>query len=306
MPSFVDDIDRQIEELQRIKETQLNRATSLNLEAKFKSRAMQQQSSRTNENKNPVVPLDNRKVFVTTEELFPKRGKPASSGPLDYAKRFAAARNHIRDHEAKASTKPKSRGFAMDMQKTHSDIDSSAIYTEESTKIRLDNLTIPESQVSMLLKKYRSLPLSDITKAMIEDDIPGDWISVAILYEKGLRKTSQNGKPFMMLRFTDLKGFRLNAFVFDAVLEASESAEIGSVIAFLNPKIIRPSEVCFLRYFFSLFDNTHNSEMELWGSVLIKSKNGSNLANRWIWAAVLPQMQVAKNVWTCLTSKCFI
>ena len=201
------------------------------MEAKHEHRAQRDSANKLLMNKELVPRNNNRRVLSNQ-----------TSKNLDYTTRLAQARNKSIQN-AKAINEKKSTGFTIQSDPSFDSPLESVTYVESTTKLRISNQKLSKKQLDELTSDIRVLTLPRIPKEIRGEDVPGDWMTVAILYEKSAKKTSQKGSHYMMMRFTDLKGYKINVFVFDKVLESIQDEKIGAVIALLNPKILRPSEV---------------------------------------------------------------
>ncbi|KAI8904114.1 hypothetical protein EDD86DRAFT_278355 [Gorgonomyces haynaldii] len=67
-----------------------------------------------------------------------------------------------------------------------------------------------------------------------------NWVSAGVVYAKSGNKTSANSHSFVTLDITDLKGTLSKLFLYGSAFEEHWKTVVGSVIVFLNPRIIAP------------------------------------------------------------------
>ncbi|RUS21282.1 hypothetical protein BC937DRAFT_93107 [Endogone sp. FLAS-F59071] len=80
-------------------------------------------------------------------------------------------------------------------------------------------------------------PLQDSTR-------PKDWITIGVLAGKSPPRTTTNGDKYCVIKLTDLKDTTVNLFLFRDVWKAWwKKLTNGMVVAILNPKILKPTEV---------------------------------------------------------------
>lgn len=80
-------------------------------------------------------------------------------------------------------------------------------------------------------------PLQDSTR-------PKDWITIGVLAGKSPPRTTTKGDKYCVIKLTDLKDTTVNLFLFRDVWKAWwKKLMNGMVVAILNPKILKPTEV---------------------------------------------------------------
>ena len=159
----------------------------------------------------------------------------------DFTSRMVNARKVSIQQEDRAHA-PKLRGLKVSFDPLYA-VPSADVSEELLSKVRISHKRISDTQLSSLVKGCSYIPLSKIAKESKSNDIPGNWITVGTMYEKSAQKTSEKGNKYMVIGFTDLKGYKANVFLFDEALEAHSAHEIGSLMLFLNPQVLKPSEV---------------------------------------------------------------
>ncbi|KAK6096060.1 hypothetical protein MT418_003934 [Batrachochytrium dendrobatidis] len=113
---------------------------------------------------------------------------------------------------------------------------------EPISGFRIKNRLVSKDQFAERMLNRQVIPISQIRSNMTDNDIIGDWVVIGIIIFKSECKKTKDGDVFCMLRIGDLRGSSVNLFMFRDVCQSHSNEQVGSLVAILNPKIIRPSE----------------------------------------------------------------
>ncbi|KAJ3363988.1 minichromosome maintenance- protein, partial [Kappamyces sp. JEL0680] len=87
------------------------------------------------------------------------------------------------------------------------------------------------------------LEINHILDYAHDDGIAGDWITVGILYHKSRVLWLEKSRVHLVVfSLTDLRGAHFRLFLAGEAFEEKKNQEIGSVVALLNCKVLRPSQ----------------------------------------------------------------
>ncbi|XP_065673632.1 protein MCM10 homolog isoform X2 [Hydra vulgaris] len=128
----------------------------------------------------------------------------------------------------------------------------SSIITEKKNGV-IDNLcysgiVISKPKLSSAVIEQRMagkkiIKCSNIQATMKNGDIEGDWVTVGVIVHKTASKQSANGKNFSVWRLSDLgvgtENKTVGLFLFGEVYKEHWKTQVGTVIALLNPSIMK-------------------------------------------------------------------
>ncbi|KAI8927579.1 hypothetical protein BC831DRAFT_451963 [Entophlyctis helioformis] len=117
------------------------------------------------------------------------------------------------------------------------------VETESISGLRVKNRLVPETNMQARMQGRQYVPLSKLSEALVSDDVEGDWVVIGVIVHKGENKTTKSGDPFISMRVSDLRGTMLNVLMFRDVHQAHWKEKVGSIVAILNPSILKATEV---------------------------------------------------------------
>ncbi|ORX91230.1 hypothetical protein K493DRAFT_339496 [Basidiobolus meristosporus CBS 931.73] len=91
------------------------------------------------------------------------------------------------------------------------------------------------------MRGRQMIKLSSIQKSLVRDDIPGNWVTIGVIGEKRPVKTTKKGDPYYVVKISDLKT-TISLIMFGKQYEKLWAEPLGSMIAILNPKILKPTD----------------------------------------------------------------
>ncbi|KAH6570193.1 hypothetical protein BASA82_001161 [Batrachochytrium salamandrivorans] len=163
------------------------------------------------------------------------KGRAIKRQPLGSIKTAMAAPASVVDLTEDICNNP-----PMTIPSTDSDIGQ--IEIEVNTELRIKNRTVTETDLKGLMLNRQLIAIPKIRGNMSDDDIFGDWVVMGVIVFKSGNKKTTSGDPYCMMRIGDMRGATVNLFMFRDVFQAHSKERVGSLVAILNPKIIKPSE----------------------------------------------------------------
>jgi hypothetical protein len=213
---LVDDIDKEIEQLMKLKERKL---AATGRKAPLTSSHSQGLHSFESLGKKP------NNSYTQRMALAKMKSKKTDPGE-------ALITKSSRTSSSSKSAKPTVEGPVEPLTQDQ---------VEKLFKIRINELNLELVQRIFLGKRLVSL--KSILKHMQGDDIPGYWLTFGILVEMFPEKTSKKGSKYRMIRLSDLRAYKVNLFAFDDALASIQDCKAGSIFCLLEPKVLRPSQV---------------------------------------------------------------
>jgi minichromosome maintenance protein 10 len=134
--------------------------------------------------------------------------------------------------------------------------------------------TTPHATVARHLSSKTIFQLPQLLKTVISPsyeppEVEGDWITIAVICSKSEpRNVGQNtnaqktDKKYMVMQLTDLK-WEIELFLFGAGFERFWKLPVGTVIALLNPGILKPRNADSGRFSLTLADDGGDSILEI-------------------------------------------
>ena len=176
-----------------------------------------------------------------------------------FATRTKPIPNHSDDQLLRAIKKEKeaksmanvSLPYAISMKPTQSlsqqqtvEEDSQIYETETFSKMRIKNRLIDQETME---RRMDSRTLISIKKVGLDglalEHRKDDWVVLGVIASKSDNRLSSNGNHYCFFRLSDLDGHIVNVFMYKDTFEAHWKEKVGSIVAVLNPTIIKPTEV---------------------------------------------------------------
>lgn len=140
--------------------------------------------------------------------------------------------------------------------------------------LHLSRRTTPHPTVSRHLSSKSVYTIPALLKAVVSPDyeppdVEGDWVCLATICNKSdPRNVGQNtqakanGQKYMVMKLTDLK-WEIDLFLFGGGFERFWKIPVGTVIALLNPGIMKPRQVDSGRFSLTVADDCTDNVIEI-------------------------------------------
>ncbi|KAI5788409.1 hypothetical protein EDC01DRAFT_707729 [Geopyxis carbonaria] len=140
--------------------------------------------------------------------------------------------------------------------------------------LHLIKRTVPHTTVCRHLADKQIYKLPDLLKVVVSPDyeppdVEGDWITLGVICAKSdPRNVGQNtqakadGKKYMVMSITDLK-WELDLFLFGGGFDRFWKIPVGTVVAILNPNILKPRQVDSGKFSLTIADEMADNVLEI-------------------------------------------
>ncbi|KAI5815722.1 hypothetical protein BZA77DRAFT_344732 [Pyronema omphalodes] len=140
--------------------------------------------------------------------------------------------------------------------------------------LHLSRRTTPHATVTRHLSNKTVYQLPQLLKIVVSPsyeppDVEGDWVVLAIICSKsdpravGQNTTSEKtGKKYMVMQLTDLK-WEIELFLFGAGFERFWKLPVGTVIALLNPGVMKPRNNDSGKFSLTITDDSADCVLEI-------------------------------------------
>ncbi|KAG9442712.1 hypothetical protein H6P81_018566 [Aristolochia fimbriata] len=108
---------------------------------------------------------------------------------------------------------------------------------EKFSGLRIRNPLISASDLNNRLSDIRFIRIQAIGNSLLGDSISGCWATVGILTEKGVTKTSSNGKNFSIWKMSCLKESNVSVFLFGDAYTTNSKEPVGTIFALFNANV---------------------------------------------------------------------
>lgn len=86
------------------------------------------------------------------------------------------------------------------------------------------------------------------------DSFSGSWVTVGVLTEKGIQKTSSNGKSYCIWKIGSLDENTISLFLFGNAYQRNSQEKEGTVFALFNSTVRKDAKVLFVIICFHFFN----------------------------------------------------
>ncbi|KAL7156431.1 hypothetical protein ABFS83_02G008400 [Erythranthe nasuta] len=111
---------------------------------------------------------------------------------------------------------------------------SKEIEVEKFSGLRIHNPLLSRVELSNHLSDIRFVQLPAIKNVLMGDTLSGCWVTIGVLMEKGVMRTSAIGQPFTIWKMGCLDENTISLFLFADAFQRNRDEEIGAVFALFN------------------------------------------------------------------------
>lgn len=108
----------------------------------------------------------------------------------------------------------------------------------------------------------RFLILCLFRNSLVGDSFPGNWATVGVLTEKGIQKTSSNGKSYCIWKIGCLDENTVSLFLFGDAYQKNSQEKPGTVFALFNCSVRKDPKVLICYELVTVFQSTLTSYHE--------------------------------------------
>jgi DNA polymerase III alpha subunit len=93
------------------------------------------------------------------------------------------------------------------------------------------------------MRNRRMVRLGQIESSLRGSDVQGNWVTIGVIVEKSTPRDTAKGSKFVIFTLSDLQDTRVNLMLFESAFKQHWTEMVGSVVAILNPEILKPTDV---------------------------------------------------------------
>ncbi|KAK9761083.1 hypothetical protein K7432_014278 [Basidiobolus ranarum] len=164
-------------------------------------------------------------------------------------KKISAFTAKLRKHKDKQPENAIIKDMKFEKSKTKANTENSkwcppqptSEHHEPYSNLRIKNRKFPIETMNERMYDRQMIRLSNIQKNVVRDDIPGNWVTIGVIGEKKPLKITKKGDPYYVIKISDFKT-TISVIMFGKIYEKLWAEPLGSMVAILNPKILRPTD----------------------------------------------------------------
>lgn len=115
--------------------------------------------------------------------------------------------------------------------------------TEPFSGIRIKNRLVSSQLLKERMETRIAVRVGEVQQHMRGGRITKNWVLFGVLHDKSSTRTAANGKKFITAKLTNMNDQHMGLFFFDDAYLKYRFETQGSILALLNPEILKPSEV---------------------------------------------------------------